>query len=682
MRNPATSHLARLLAGACLLLSIGPWHRPAATEFGAYWTGSTTRPHPEIPWARGSLTHTTNAQRRAVIAWPGARFTDPVPPHRHRQARFPTRPRDIFNTVATNADFHSPGLGAVEIGNEPDLYFSADTPDRVVAAQKAAYWAIRRHFPDLAVLMPSMAALPGPYFEQWRLNRGGAFTDALNIHFYGWPHDLMPSLATHRRFIARAGRPDLPIWVTEYGVADMPTNPGPVHLARQRAAFERMTLEGIIGGADQMWAFALTPFVLGAGDFGLTGPDGTPRPALAAWLRIIERARQYRPIHRLHHIPSDETIGWILESPDRTHWWTVLFSPWRRSDFLLPEIPGVHSAPAAETSLQKVRLRFPRNGRPLSLGLDGEHPPPKGRRWSFTLSAATNLHILTPPNPFHIADVRRRPVPRRPNRPPIPTPIGRRASPVVAALDAGSLPVLDTRLGYSYEPDSPLRLTASLHEFSGHARSGRWRLTLPPGWSGRTSGRIELAADSDLVMSLDVIPDRSSNPVPRVVALDWFGEDGSRDTARMELRPRGGVSVDWQPLDGEWSSTEPGQEWERAGEELQLVAGAPTASAHLLLPLPAHLTPDTLLRVEVVPDRPDVVRRLELITPRRTVFRHGDDVGIGAGPGVTEARVGDFTPAFWSRTGSPTPEDAAFVRITLHGFPVGSRVAVRVFIGR
>ena len=183
-------------------------------------------------------------------------------------------------------------------------------------------------------------------------------------------------------------------------------------------------------------------------------------------------------------------------------------------------------------------------------------------------------------------------------------------------------------------------------------------------------------------MSLDVIPDRSSNLAPRVIAFDWFGEDWSRDTARLELRPRGGVSVDWQPLDGEWTSTEPGQEWERAGEELQLVAGSPTVPAHLLLALPADLTPDTLLRVEIAPDRSDVVRRLELITPQRTVFRHGDDVGLGAGPGVTDARVGDFTPAFWSRAGSPSPTDAAFLRITLHGFPVGSRVAVRVFIGR
>jgi hypothetical protein len=654
----------------------------AATEFGSYWTRPAAPPHPDVPWARGNLSHTTNAIRRSVIVWPGTTFTPSTPDVPRRQARFPSNPRQTYHATLIEPALHTPHLHAIEIGNEPDLNFTTDTPDRIAASQKAVAWAIRRHRPDLTLLMPSMAALPGPWLEQWQHNRGLAHTDALNVHFYGWPHDLLPTLAAHRRFLHQSDHPNLPLWITEYGVADVPANPDPIHLARQRAAFERMTLEGTLAGVQQLWAFSLTHYSEGATDFGLSHPDHSPRPALHAWLRILERSRQYRPIQRLHHRASDETIGWVMESPDRTHWWTMLFSPWRRADLILPPHPGPRSVPASETSLQEIRLRFPKSALPFSLGLDGEHPPPREADWSFTLSAATNLHFLTPPHPCHIDGVQRRPHrnPSRTHR--TPTRSNRKPSPVIASLNLPDLPVLDTRLGYAYSPGSPIRLTAALHEFSGQPRSGRWHLATPRNWSGKSSGRIQLHPDSDLELAIEITPDNSTQPQPRILALDWFGDDGSRDTARVELRPVTSPSGAWEPLDGNWSSTEPGQRWERVDDRFELVAGTPTAAAHLLLPLPRRLTPDTRIRIELASDNHPFTRRIELITPRRTVFRHGDDSRIGPDPHIIEVRIGDFTPAFWSRPGSIAPEQARFLHLTLQPFPVGSTLRLHSAIQR
>jgi hypothetical protein len=584
-------------------------------------------------------------------------------------------------------------MGAIEIGNEPDLHFSADTPDRLAMVQKAAWWALRRRaWAGIArprLLMPSMAALPGPYFQRWSDNQGARYTDAWNVHFYGWAHDFLPAISAHRRFAARSGRPGIPLWITEYGVADTPLDPGPVHLARQRAAVERMTLDGTIAGVDQLWLFSLTPYLEADVDFGLADPQGAPRPALAAWNRIREMAATHRPVWRLHHRQSGETTGWVLESAVDGSWWTVLFTPWRRADLVLPSIRGL--APGAETSRQTLRVRFDPRARPMRLGLDGEQPVPDGTRWDVLLDASTNLHLFTPPRRFQIAGVdwkRVRPTPLVRVRDSSP-PVHRQPSPVIAALSPVGLEPVGSRLAYHYVPGAPLSLRASLHEFSGVRRKGSWRLTVPRGWIGAASGRTELGADKDQELRVGVVPDGSSSPEPRRVRLEWHGERGDFDKAEIELRPVGMPALDWKPLDGAWISTEPGQAWERDGDLFRRKGGSPTASSHLLLLLPSglELSSEDHFRVEAQAVEGSFRGRIEWITLGRAVFRHAEDWPIDEETRTVTFRVGDFTPAFWSRVhgrrdSTDVSSDARMLRITLLGAGPEVQCRLRLLYGR
>lgn len=675
---------------SCLLLLLLACSLPTAlvaTEYGAYWTSPVAEPPPGVPWARGHPDSTGSSPRRAAILWPGAiGVMNPEDAGRRRQ-QLPSDPRQVHRLVLESPVPGLPGMGAIEIGNEPDLHFSADTPDRLAMVQKAAWWALRRRAGNgidrPRLLMPSMAALPGPYFQRWRANEGARYTDAWNVHFYGWAHDFLPAISAHRRFAARSGRPGIPLWISEYGVADTPVAPGPVHLARQRAAVERMTLEGTIAGVDQLWLFSLTPHVEGDVDFGMTDPQGTPRPALAAWNRIREMTAVHRPVWRLHHRDSGETTGWVLESAVDGSWWTVLFTPWRRADLMLPPVRGL--APGAETSREVLRLRFDPRARPLRLGLDGEHPVPDGASWEMMLDASTNLHLFTPPRRFQVAGVDWRRV-----RPPsvirardAAAPVHRRPSPVIAALSPMGHEPVPSRLAYQYVPGEPLALRASLHEFSGLGRKGAWRLTVPRGWAGAASGRAELDADSDRELRVDVVPDASTRPGPRRVRLEWHGERGDFDKAEIELRPAGMPALDWKPLDGTWLSTEPGQTWERDGDVLRREGGSPTAYSHLLLSLPRglDLCLDDHLRVEVQAVEGSFRGRIELITAGRAVFRHPEDWPVDEKTRTIMVRVGDFTPAFWSRVGGAGASveqlsDARMLRVTLLG--TGPEVQVRI----
>lgn len=663
--------------------------RAAVTEYGAFWTGPLDDPPHGVPWARGSPAHTGSSPRRAAVLWPGATGVfQPDDQGRSRQ-RLPSDPRQVYQAVIRSPVPGLPRMDAIEIGNEPDLHFSADTPDRLAMAQKAAWWAMQRRaragIDRPTVLMSSMAALPGPYFHRWCDNEGARYTDAWNVHFYGWPHDFLPAIKEHRRFAARVGRPGIPLWITEYGVADTPLEPGPVHLARQRAAVERMTLEGTIARVDQLWLFSLTSDVEGDVDFGLAGPHGAPRPALAAWNRIRERAATHRPVWRLHHRDSGETTGWVLESTGDGSWWTVLFTPWRRADLVLPPIPGL--ARGAETSRETMRLRFEPGARPTSLGLDGEHPVPDGNAWDVLLDASTNLHLFTPPRRFHLAGVDWERV--QPLRPKVgPAPVQKRPSPVIAALNPVGLHPVGSRLAYSYVPGFPMALRASLHEFSGVRRGGSWRLTVPRGWAGAASGRTEMDANSDKELQVDVVPNGSSGLGPRRVRLEWRGERGDYDKAEIELRPAGTPLVDWERLDGQWISTEPGQTWERDGDLFRREGGSPTAYSQLMLPLPSgiQLSPESHFRVEVQAVEGSFRGRIELITPGRVTFRHAEDWPIDEKTRTITVRVGDFTPAFWSRVkgpgGSPgDSSDARMVRITVLGTGSGVQLRLRLMYG-
>jgi hypothetical protein len=646
-----------------------------------------------VTWLRtvGVAPETTG--RTVVVGWPGATPFRPADAPELYQWRLATNLWSVYGWAKTNNPARRQAVAALEIGNEPDLHFTPDLPDRMAATLKAAWWGSKSAYPDLPVLMPSLAAAPGPYARQLVANRVLNYTDGWNFHFYGWAQDFGASGVAQRRFADRHHGRHLPLWVTEYGFADLPAGPeppAPILLARQRAFFETTTLAGAALGLDHQFAFCLQPVVDVGLDVGLSLPEGTPRPALTAWLEMVRRLRVATPAYRLHHLALGQTVGWVWQLPATAHqpetWWTLLQSPHRRTDFELPPLPDSprtgRPTPAPLTSFFEFQLTFPPGTQPLAVGLAGEFGPWPEPTLHFNASAATNLHLLTPPRRFEVAGCRWERLRPPPARPPAPA---TSPSPVVVTL-IPDLAADKTAVTYRYAPAQPVALAVRLYNFSATPQTGRWRLSLPPGWrlepGQKPAGWVELPPLGEQGLTVTLHPPAQASGRPEVCRLRWWDPQGQTDQAELHLRPTGPVRGSEERLTAQWEPADSDTQWlrETRGEQqhFRLVEAASSAGGSLLLGLPpgAVESPDTVLRFRVRLEGAGGAwrRRIELITPTREVFRWGEDPRQTE-PGETiEARVGDFTPAFWSHVGAGDPAAGRYVRVSLLGLVPGESV--------
>jgi hypothetical protein len=711
-----------------LLLAGGCWGGAAPAESSTGFGAMLREPQQSLPfeqavrlaregnwqWLRvGTAPLESTRTGIALVFWPAARTEPAEFSSELSTSRLATDPWAVFRDARSRL-LAKDSPHAYEIGNEPDLYFTPDLPDRMALTLKAAWWAIKTVQPEAAVLMPSLDAWPGPYAAQLAANGIGPFTDGWNIHLYGWAADFPGAVAEHRRFLARHGWQRLPVWVTETGFAEFPELPLPtptVLLERQRAFFERVTLAAPFSRIAQQWAFVLGPYHEQGKDYGLNDPDWAPRPALDALVKLTSSLREWRPAFTLRERAHGETVGLVLAREDV--WWTVLFTPNRRADFDLPEIEGVTNSTglvrAPATSYFAFKLEFPDGYGPVQLGLDAAGDPVQTNHLSFTASAATNLFLRTPARKFAIGGVDWIPVspprgtpslhqaPISPQLvlPPIPPP-----SPVVISITFPSSSLTTDResIAYRYRANSPLDVALRLDNFGANNLRGRWQVTVPPGWTPwhatALSGEAIVAAGETSWCKLRLVPAPGvASSARESLVARWSGADRRRDVASVVLAPARTQDEPFNTtqLPNDWRPTESDTQWERTeladgAVRLKLVALRPGVTTGLLLPLPAgvSLQPDDLLRLRVraADAGSEFRRRLELITPGRQVFRHGDDWPVGQEGQTIEMRVGDFTPAFWSRadpTGRTTSVDARYFRLGLFGLQAGATLEIGPF---
>ena len=136
------------------------------------------------------------------------------------------------------------------------------------------------------------------------------------------------------------------------------------------------------------------------------------------------------------------------------------------------------------------------------------------------------------------------------------------------------------------------------------------------------------------------------------------------------------------PLAAQWQPAQSEAEWavESVGKDrrFRLVkpVGAGGGSLILGLPVTALRSADTRLSfgVRLGTGSGARRRRIELITPEREVFRWGVDPVQEESWQIVEARVGDFTPAFWSHVGAGDPLASRYVRVSLLGLMPGESV--------
>lgn len=684
--NTPTARLSGWHFAGWLLLGLGVNLAAEATELGVMWrplldtqvatTIAREREDHHLHWVRQMPDWPPVAGPRSVVWWPAV-MGDPA-----RTA--PTNLWSVFQEALSQLPAAVAAAEAVEVGNEPDLHFTAALPDRMAAVLKAAWHGLKGGRPERRVLMPALAAAPGPYAELLAANGVSQFTDAWNVHYYGWAQDYDRTLEVHARFRDRVGGRGLPLWVTELGPADFPTGRPDLWntlLARQRTFFEQAAVRGEAGGAEQQWAFCAGPYVMRDRDQGLHNADGSPRPAWDAWLSMARQLREAKLIHQLRDRRLNAVMGWVFEVrvAGEIRWWTVLASPNRRADIdLLPLDRDAVPAPAS--SVTAVRLRFPASVRPIRLGFPGAGSDLPDLEMRTTVSATNNLHLLTAPGRFTVDgcdwETVRRPAELHPSAPrPGPSPVVITVRPIGVGISEDKPAV-----AYRYPTAQPVQFEIIADNFGTNVVSGKWRLSLPAGWKPLSgsglSENVTIAGRAEKSWRLWAQASATLSPARRSqLTVDWRGKGGSVDSAAVVMAAAGAPVGIASTLPAEWQGDAAGAGWQhlaKAAGVTQWWITAPGNGPWLMLPLAnqRRWRRDDVLRLRLrcpSADADTVVCRLDLLTGGRQVFQRSEDTLLTGRWQILELRLGDTTPAIWSHAGHNEPTDARYLRLGIFG---------------
>ncbi|MFF9275498.1 cellulase family glycosylhydrolase [Streptomyces griseosporeus] len=242
----------------------------------------------------------------------------------------PADPQAFAAFARTAAQRYAPrGVHRWELWNEPNIpAFWQPAPDPVAytGLLRATGRALRQADPSARVILGGLSAVPTAggkisapdYLAAVLAHGGGRAVDAVGYHPYTYP-DLASAATTPgmawagidrtrdslHGLLARYGRPDTPVWITEFGAptdgpgAASDGRPGTAEGATTHVTEER---QGAIA-ADAVRTADRTPHVaaliwyterdLGTDRsspenfFGLRRADGSPKPALGALRRAI-----------------------------------------------------------------------------------------------------------------------------------------------------------------------------------------------------------------------------------------------------------------------------------------------------------------------------------------------------------------------------------------------------------
>ena len=183
---------------------------------------------------------------------------------------------------------------AVEVWNEIDL--RGVDPLKYVRVLRTVYEGVRRHGRSIKVVAGAFAKFNEPYLDQLADAGLLRYADALSIHPYGLSDETREMLHQYRRWVAKRGHPELPIWISESGRA-WPRGPSrPPYVDDSRSA-KWNTIRGVLARSENTpvyFPFVLPFFEEKQLNYGLTDKSFTPLRAFAAYatsVRILSHAK-------------------------------------------------------------------------------------------------------------------------------------------------------------------------------------------------------------------------------------------------------------------------------------------------------------------------------------------------------------------------------------------------------
>jgi|GEM_PF-860390 len=285
-----------------------------------------------------------------VVAFAG--LPEPVPVE-YADNQLPEDLRKVYEQSFLLGHVTLDEVDAFEMVGEPDAHYCKDLPERVAAFQKATYLGIKdgaraaqvgdpvqpwttpspvpldrlshlRKSKASASQLPivlsgGLAFPPGNWLDVAAENGIYEYTDAVNFHHYGFASDLAPSIRAHRAFGAQwSGRGELPVWITEAGLNNIPPNGWHDPTAR------RLQAEYLIACAEAALAedvVVFMPFILTHRNdpFAMTERADRTFPAWDAYRAFTHSHRidPALPLIRPPENPSRIVLQWMPD-PERS----------------------------------------------------------------------------------------------------------------------------------------------------------------------------------------------------------------------------------------------------------------------------------------------------------------------------------------------------------------------------
>ena len=199
--------------------------------------------------------------------------------------------------------FHDSWAGA-EMWNEPDLI--PVPADQYVPLVKAAAFAQQGSEAAAPVIGGVFASpVPGVYHDACVANGMLDAVDAVSFHCYESASRLGACVAGYRAWLAKAGKPGMPLWLTEAGRA-WPVGPGrPPRDADAASAggIAALATEARAHGIARFFPFYYQFYEEGAKNFGMMARDGSPLRSMAAY---VHAARVLNNLSYLGDLPTPD----------------------------------------------------------------------------------------------------------------------------------------------------------------------------------------------------------------------------------------------------------------------------------------------------------------------------------------------------------------------------------------
>lgn len=349
-----------------------------------------------------------------------------------------------------------PTWGALEVWNEPDIFFGADlSADQYVPLVKTIAYALHRDRIDLPLVGGVFAHCNRAFLRTAADNGMLDCVDVVSFHTYGRAPEMEALIGNYRSWLRAHGREAMPLWLTECG---RPWGRGPDRPPVDQDALSALdvtmkAVEARCGGVARHFPFVYPFYEERDNNFGMMGRRATPLRSMAAYARLVSA------------LANKRYLG-DLKCDDPALKRARLFGDDRRTVAVL-----YTARPDAKA---KVKLGMPAlrvegiDGRSLEPTRDGSVPIPDGLAYVWLDRRLLGDRLQTDTPAMRLWNIARQKPPRR-----------AAPSPVVLRFETDTEVMQSKSDGYHLSAKTPARLALKVRVFnlSGQPRELKLKLT-------------------------------------------------------------------------------------------------------------------------------------------------------------------------------------------------------------